>query len=66
MAMYELTCQRAALEPPAPQMSQLVAALADNQDDTDRFLGVLAGTVAIPEFFAPDNIQRILTGGTAA
>ena len=60
VAMYELTCQRAALEPPTPQMTQLVAALAGNQDDTDQFLGVLAGTVAIPEFFAPGNIQRIL------
>ncbi len=64
--MYELTCQRAALEPPAPQMTQLVAALHGNQDDTDQFLGVLAGTVAIPEFFAPGNIQRILADGTPA
>jgi 2-polyprenyl-6-methoxyphenol hydroxylase-like FAD-dependent oxidoreductase len=52
-AMYELTCQGAALEPPAPQMTQLIAALRGNQGDTDRFLGVVAGTVAIPEFFAP-------------
>ena len=30
--MYELTCQRATLEPPAPQMSQLLgAALRGNQ-----------------------------------
>ncbi len=65
-AMYELTCQRAALEPPTPQAAQLVAALAGNQDDTDQFLGVLAGTVAIPEFFAPGNIQRILAASTAA
>ena len=35
-AMYELTCQRAALEPPTPQMSRLLAALHGNQHDTDR------------------------------
>jgi flavin-dependent dehydrogenase len=59
MAMYELTCQRAALEPPTPQMSRLLAALRGNQDDTDQFIGVIAGTVPISEFFAPGNIQRI-------
>ena len=57
--MYELTCQRAALDPPAPQMSRLLAALHGNQDDTDRFIGVIADTVPIAEFFAPGNIQRI-------
>ena len=59
MAMYELTCQRAALEPPMPQMIRLLAALRGNQDDTDRFIGVIAGTVPVSEFFAPGNIQRI-------
>ena len=57
--MYELTCQRATLEPPAPQMSQLLAALRGNQHDTDRLIGAILGTVPIPEFFAPSNIQRI-------
>jgi 2-polyprenyl-6-methoxyphenol hydroxylase-like FAD-dependent oxidoreductase len=63
-AMYELTCQRAALEPPAPQMSQLLAALESNQDDTDRFFGVIAGTVPIADFFAPGNIQRITSAAS--
>ena len=59
-AMYELTCQRAALEPPTPQMTRLITALHGNQHDTDQFIGVIAGTVPIPEFFAPGNIQRII------
>ena len=58
--MYELTCQRAALEPPTPQMTRLITALHGNQHDTDQFIGVIAGTVPIPEFFAPGNIQRII------
>ena len=62
--MYELTCQRATLEPPAPQMSELLAALRGNQHDTDRLIGVLLGIVPVPEFFAPGNIQRI-TGAPA-
>jgi hypothetical protein len=30
-----------------------------NQDDTDQFIGVIAGTVPVGEFFTPENIQRI-------
>ena len=62
-AMYELTCQRASLEPPPPQMTRLITALNGNQHDTDQFIGVIAGTVPIPEFFAPGNIQRIIDTG---
>lgn len=35
-----------------------LAALHGNQTETNRFLGVWAGTVPIPEFFAPENILR--------
>jgi flavin-dependent dehydrogenase len=58
--MYEYTCQFAALDPPPPKMQQLLAALRKNQADTDRFLGTITGTVSIPEFFAPENIARIV------
>jgi 2-polyprenyl-6-methoxyphenol hydroxylase-like FAD-dependent oxidoreductase len=61
LPMYEFTCQLANLaEPPAPQMLQLLAALRGNQAETNRFLGTWAGTVPVPEFFAPENIQRIM------
>ncbi len=61
MPIYELTCQFAMLEPPPPEMQQLFAALRHNQEQTNRFLGTaLAGTVPIPEFFAPENIGRIM------
>lgn len=58
--IYEFTCQLAALEPPPPEMQQLFAALRQNQDQTNRFFGVMAGTVPIPKFFAPENIGRIM------
>jgi len=61
--MYQFTCQLAALEPPPPEMQDLFTALRGNQADTNRFLGTVAGTVPIPEFFAPENTQRILAGG---
>jgi hypothetical protein len=43
-------------------MQQLFGALRGNQAATDRFFGLLGGTVSIPAFFAPDNIGRIMTG----
>jgi 2-polyprenyl-6-methoxyphenol hydroxylase-like FAD-dependent oxidoreductase len=61
LPMYEFTTQLANLaEPPSPEVQQLLAALYGNQTETDRFLGTWAGTVSVPEFFAPENVQRIL------
>jgi flavin-dependent dehydrogenase len=59
--IYEFTCQLAALEPPPPEMQQLFAALRQNQEQTNRFFGVMAGTEPIPKFFAPENIGRIMS-----
>lgn len=59
MAQYELNAQFAALEPPTSELQGLVAALAGNQTDTDRFLGMLSGNVPVPEFFSPENLARI-------
>jgi flavin-dependent dehydrogenase len=66
LPMYDYTCELAALEPPPPELEALFAALRGNQADTDRFLGTITGTVSIPGFFAPANIERILTGGLPA
>jgi 2-polyprenyl-6-methoxyphenol hydroxylase-like FAD-dependent oxidoreductase len=60
--MYQLTCQFAGLEPPTPEMRQLFGALRGNQAQTDRFFGTIAGTVPIPEFFAPENLGPIIGG----
>jgi flavin-dependent dehydrogenase len=59
--IYEFTCQLAALESPPPEMQQLFAALRNNQEQTNRFVGTIAGTVPVPEFFAPENIRQIMT-----
>jgi hypothetical protein len=60
--MYEFTCQLGALEPPPAEMLQLFAALRENQEETNRFLGVTAGTVPAVEFYAPQNVRRIVEG----
>lgn len=58
---FELNFQFATLEPPPPEMQALFAALRGNQLETDRLIGAITGTVPIPEFFAPANIQRVLS-----
>ncbi|MGH2356118.1 MAG: NAD(P)/FAD-dependent oxidoreductase, partial [Chloroflexota bacterium] len=63
LPLYELNYQAAVLEPPPPLVLQLRAALRHNPEDTARFLGVNAGTVSAREFFAPENVQRILAAG---
>ena len=44
----------------APARQQLFAALHHDQEQTNRFFGTIAGTVPIPEFFAPENLGRVM------
>ena len=60
MPMYQMTCDLAKLQPPQPDMQSLFAALRDNEEQSGRFLGTIAGTVPIPELFSPDNIGRVI------
>lgn len=60
MPIYRMTSDLARLEPPSPEMQHLFAALKDNEEQSGRFLGTMAGTVPIPEFFAPENLQRLV------
>ena len=64
MPMYDLTCQLATMEFSA-EMRQLLTALQGNQEDTNRFFGLIAQTTSAPEFFASENIQRIFASAQA-
>jgi flavin-dependent dehydrogenase len=57
---YQTTIQFAQLAPSPPEMEPLFAALQDNQEQTGRFFGTVTGTVSAAEFFAPENIARIV------
>jgi flavin-dependent dehydrogenase len=59
-AIYEMTVQMAMLQPPTVEQQLLFAALRDNQDASNRFIGTLAGSVRLETFFAPDSIGRII------
>jgi 2-polyprenyl-6-methoxyphenol hydroxylase-like FAD-dependent oxidoreductase len=67
LPMYEYTCHLATLDPPSPDEQKLFTALRGNQPETDRLFGaILAGTVPIDEFFAPDNVRRVVTSAGLA
>jgi 2-polyprenyl-6-methoxyphenol hydroxylase-like FAD-dependent oxidoreductase len=56
--MFRLTCDIAS-EPPPPEILRLVRAMVGNQPATDRYFGMLAGTVDVDDFFADDHIAAI-------
>jgi 2-polyprenyl-6-methoxyphenol hydroxylase-like FAD-dependent oxidoreductase len=60
MPVYEFTCEFATMEPPPPEMQQLIGAMQGNQDAQDAFVSVQAATLSAPEFFAPDNVGKIM------
>jgi choline dehydrogenase-like flavoprotein len=57
---FESTIGFARLQPPPPERQQLLGALLGDQEQADRLFGTFAGTVSTAEFFAPDNLARIL------
>jgi hypothetical protein len=60
MPVYEFTDDFAQLQPPPPEMQQLLGAMDGNQKAMDGFVSVQAATLPAPEFFAPENIGRIM------
>jgi 2-polyprenyl-6-methoxyphenol hydroxylase-like FAD-dependent oxidoreductase len=57
--MYEFTCMLATLEPPPPEMQQLLGAIHGNQKAMDGFARMNAGTISPAEFFAPENVNSM-------
>ncbi|HEX6906876.1 MAG TPA: NAD(P)/FAD-dependent oxidoreductase [Terriglobales bacterium] len=60
MAYFEMTTQLAALEPPPDELAQLLFALQHNPEQKSRFFGVLSHSVRVEEFFAPENVKKIM------
>jgi 2-polyprenyl-6-methoxyphenol hydroxylase-like FAD-dependent oxidoreductase len=59
LPMFEFTCQLATLEPPPPEMQQVLGAVHGNQDAMDGFARVNAGVTSPAEFFSEENVARI-------
>lgn len=58
--LYELTIQQASFQPLPAEQRMLLHALQGNQEDTDRFLGLISGVTPVQEFMAPENLGRII------
>ena len=58
--MYDFTLEIASLAPLRIEQQLVFQALERDPDQTQRFLGVLGGTVAPDEFFSPTNLRRLI------
>ena len=61
LPVYEFTDEFAQLQPPPPELQQLIGAMADNQRAKDDFISVQANTLPAPQFFDPANLGRIMS-----
>jgi 2-polyprenyl-6-methoxyphenol hydroxylase-like FAD-dependent oxidoreductase len=52
LPMYELTCQIATMQPPPPEMQQLLGGIHGNPAAMDAFVRMNAGTISPAAFFA--------------
>jgi 2-polyprenyl-6-methoxyphenol hydroxylase-like FAD-dependent oxidoreductase len=60
LPVYEFTDDFAQLRPPPPELQQLLGAIRGNQEAMDEFVSVQAATLPAPEFFAPENVARLM------
>ena len=60
LSMYEFTTQLATLEPPPPELQQVLGAVHGNRDAMDGFARVNAGVTSPTEFFSAANIGGII------
>jgi 2-polyprenyl-6-methoxyphenol hydroxylase-like FAD-dependent oxidoreductase len=58
LPMYEFTCQLARLEPPPPEMQQLLRAIHGDREATDEFVRMNAGTIPPSAFFSSPHVAR--------
>jgi flavin-dependent dehydrogenase len=65
MPIYEFTSQMATLEPPPPELQQLLGAVAADQESMDGFVSVVSGAVSPADFFSEENVGRIFASASA-
>jgi 2-polyprenyl-6-methoxyphenol hydroxylase-like FAD-dependent oxidoreductase len=65
LPMYEFTAQFATLEPPPPELAQLLGAVHGNPEAMDGFMRVIAGVTSPAEFFSDENVARIFATAAA-
>jgi flavin-dependent dehydrogenase len=58
--IFEFTCQFASMQPPPPEMLQLLEATSRNREASDGFARVFSGVVTPAAFFSQENVSRIV------
>jgi 2-polyprenyl-6-methoxyphenol hydroxylase-like FAD-dependent oxidoreductase len=66
LPMYEFTTQLATLQPPPPELQQLLAAVQGNPEAMDEFARVNAGVTSPAVFFSEENVSRIFAAARQA
>jgi flavin-dependent dehydrogenase len=66
LPFYEFTLQLAALEPPPPELQQLLASIHGDQQAMDGFARVGGAVTSPAEFFSEANVQRLLARARAS
>jgi 2-polyprenyl-6-methoxyphenol hydroxylase-like FAD-dependent oxidoreductase len=64
LPMYEFTTELATLEPPPPELQQLLGAMPGNQEAMDGFARVNAGVTSPAEFFSHENVEKIMSAAS--
>ncbi len=65
LPMYEFTCEFATLQPPPPEMQQLLGAIHGNQEAMDGFARVNAGVTSPADFFSAESVGRIFAAAAS-
>lgn len=65
LPMFEFTLQVATPGPPPPEMLALLGAVAGSPEACSGFTRMWAGVLSPVEFFAPENVGRIMAGSAA-
>jgi 2-polyprenyl-6-methoxyphenol hydroxylase-like FAD-dependent oxidoreductase len=58
--VYDFTCDFAQMNPPTERGKKMLGAIHGNPEAMDDFVSVQATTLPAPQFFAPENIGRII------
>jgi 2-polyprenyl-6-methoxyphenol hydroxylase-like FAD-dependent oxidoreductase len=66
LPMYEFTAQLATLQPPPPELQQLLAAVQGNPEAMNAFARVNAGATSPAVFFSEENVGRIFASAREA
>ena len=59
LPLYDFTTQLATLEPPPPEMQELLGVIAGSQPAMDDFVSVSCGTLSPAQFFDPANLATL-------